>query len=92
MRLHTGLARIATPALLGLALLLQFAHSGHDHDTVESDPPCVCVHVDRLEADVDSLQPSDTTPASRVVAGVGGDMRPVPGRLYGPGARAPPTA
>ena len=79
------------PSVLGLALVLQFAHVGHDHDSVESDPPCVCVHLDRLEADVDSLQSSGSTPASRVVGGVGVDMHPVAGRLYGPGARAPPT-
>lgn len=98
MRLSEDIAGIATPSLLGLALLLQFAHVGHDHDSVESEPhsvesepPCICVHLDRLEADVDSLQQSGTTFVSRVVVGTGVDMRPAPGRRHGPGARAPPA-
>lgn len=82
---------LATPSLLGLALLLQFAHIGHDHDSVESEPPCMCVHLDRLEADVDTLQQSGTTPAGHVVVGTGVDVRPVSGCRYGPGARAPPA-
>ena len=81
MRLREDIAGIATPSLLGLALLLQFAHVGHDHDSVESEPPRCrttvhCVHLDRLEADVDSLQQSGTTFVSRVVVGTGVDMRP----------------
>ncbi len=78
------------PALLGLAIVLQFTHAGHDHHSVESEPPCVCVHLDRLDAGVDSLQPSGSMPVSRAVAGVGVDMHPALSRLYGPGARDPP--
>lgn len=91
MRVHTGLAGIATPPLLGVALLLQFAHVGHDHDSVESEPPCICVHLDRLEADVDAVPQSGTAFVSHVVVGTGVDMCPVAGRLYGLGARGPPV-
>lgn len=97
MRLRKDIAGIATPSLLGLALLLQFAHVGHDHDSDESEPhsetepPCICVHLDRIEADVGSLQDSGTAFVSRIVVGTGVNMRAVPGRRHGPGARAPPA-
>jgi len=93
MGLRKDIAGIATPSLLGLALLLQFAHMGHDHDhdSVESEPTCMCVHLDRLEADVDSMQQSGATSASHVVVGTVLDVRPVSGRRYGSGARAPPA-
>ena len=91
MRRRTSFIGIATPPLLGLALLLQFAHVGHDHDSVESEPPCMCVHLDRLEADVDSMPQSGTAFVSHVLVGTEAQMRPVAGRLYGPGARAPPA-
>lgn len=85
------IAGIATPPLLGLALLLPFAHIGHDHDSVASEPTCMCVHLDRLEADVDSMQQSGATSASHVVVGAGVDVGPVSGGRYGSGARAPPA-